>query len=255
MNHQSKWYLVENEGEAGEFAILNTESVNLYVYPVDSVVLESEEALIKFEQALMEDEEGELDLSDYLEEQFELDETYFKNESREDAVVYEKVKDLVERGVLYDIEKRTFVTMDELDSWECYWGCWEDGELNLYDKGHPVEAIDIQGESQPRVFKALDKEVYYTWKAVGKEDEVIVVEDEDEIELIQLPKEKALEEIAKRYNLSIEYGNYEYWDNQPYFVTKEGDEIWAVESGVFKGNSYLAHRDIPELLQEIRWPM
>lgn len=254
MNRQSKWYVSTNE--IGESFILDTDLMNLYVHPVKSVVLEDEEALNEFEHALVrEEEEVEFDFEEYFDEHFEMDDTYFRGETDDDVVEYEKAKALVERGVLYDLEKERFVTMEELDSWERSWGYWQEGEPILYDEGQPVEVINLPGESKPRVFKAFDEDVYYTWKAVGEEDEVIVVEDEDEIELIQLSKEKALEEIAKRYNLSIEYGCYEYWDHQPYFVTKEDDEIWAVESGVFKGHSYLAHRDIPELLQEIRCAM
>lgn len=249
MTKKSNWYYTEFE-EGG--AIIDTAIMNRYVCPPFSVVLKDEEAVKEFESYLA-DPDGEA-FDDYLEKNFEMGETYFTEGGSEDFESYEKVKALVEQGVLYDIEKRTFATMEDFYSWNWFWGCPNSRGFVLYEKGHPVEVVELPGEEEPRVFKEMGEEIYYTWKAVGKEEEVLAIEDEDEIELILLPQEEALEEIAKRYGLTMEYGRYSYWDHVPYFVTKDGEKIWTVVSGETKNyGSYIAYQDIPELLEAVRF--
>lgn len=253
MNELLSWYVLDAVSE-GQF-IFNEEEIQKYiVFPNPCVCLEDRHELNCLELAFIREEEGEKDFcfQDYLLENFELDYRYFEPELGADFYPYEKIKKLVERGILYNVDKRCFVTMDMFESWSRLWGyVWMD-EGVLADEVRQVEPVLMEDERTVKLFKEVDEEVYYVWKSPGGENEVVVLDDEEKIELYQYPKEQVMEEIAKRYQLTLDYGTYRYWESVPHFITSKGEVIWIEEEKIINHQSVLIERDLSDLLDEIR---
>lgn len=252
MKETLNWYVLDGISE-GKF-IFNEEEIQKYiVIPSPCVYLESRDELNDLELAFIrEEEENDFYSQDYLLEHFELDYRYFEPELGADFYPYGQIKSLVERGVLYNVNARCFVTMDKFESWPRLWGYISMGEGLLADEICQVEPLLMEDETTIRLFKEVDEEVYYVWKPAGEENEVVVLDDEEKIELYQYPKEQVMEEIAKRYQLTLDYGTYRYWESVPHFITSKGEVIWIEEEKIINHQSVLIERDLSDLLDEIR---
>lgn len=257
MTDETRWYLT-TDGEHD--LIINDEVANLLVEVEPSIILDNEFEVRELERMFMK---GDVDaIDDYLEVSY----NYDKDEPLsfdEGLMFYEEVKGHIERGLLYLLEEKRIATFDDLESWVLYWGISnERSELISYEYGEEVIPVAFDQDDHAQVFKSLTEETYYTWNVAGVNWEVLVVEDDVEmIELIQVPKGIAIKRIAKRYGLTITYGDYQYFtarggtfnfEYQPQFETPTGESIWITQPTVYNGFATVVSRNIPELLEEVR---
>ena len=257
MTDETRWYLT-TDGEHD--LIINNEMANLLVEVEPSIILDNEFEVRELERLFMKSDVDTID--DYLEISYQYD----KNEVLsfdERLMFYEAVKEHVERGLFYLLEEHRAATLTDLESWTLYWGIRNDqSELVSYEYGEEVIPVAFDDRGHGQVFKSLTDETYYTWNLMGVNWEVLVVEDDIEmIELIQMPKGVAIKRIAKRYGLSITYGDYQYFtarggtfnfEYQPQFETPTGDFIWITQPTIHNGVATVVSRNIPELLEEVR---
>lgn len=214
---------------------------DLEIVNEDLIILNDESEKIRFQtlvaavQRQQTNEATEL-YEDYIQEKESLGECLMADDT-DGGISYIKLDQAIREGKAYFLKEFDLVEVKLSDL---------RGMTTVCEQGIVWQVVEKISDN---IFKTAD-ENYYRLNNVGYEAELIRLDD-NRIKYWMMDEKEVIEEIAKDFELKIEFDKIDYWDNQPVFVAKNGKKISINELKIKDNTAFIQTRNISEILDEV----